>query len=115
MCVREVAADHTLTTFQVDEALKIKNTDIAKELCLPPVKLHCSSKYGAELGELNSWTAGRAFGGTAEAAACSLNKLSARGAAKIGLQENLAYVQALVVNFHIDSIFWCLQRSENQK
>uniref|UniRef100_A0A8D2MTZ1 NIF system FeS cluster assembly NifU N-terminal domain-containing protein n=1 Tax=Zonotrichia albicollis TaxID=44394 RepID=A0A8D2MTZ1_ZONAL len=28
----------------VDEALKIKNTDIAKELCLPPVKLHCSSK-----------------------------------------------------------------------
>ncbi|PKU30426.1 hypothetical protein llap_19270 [Limosa lapponica baueri] len=31
-----------LTVFQVDEALKIKNTDIAKELCLPPVKLHCS-------------------------------------------------------------------------
>lgn len=29
--------------FQVDEALMIKNTDIAKELCLPPVKLHCSS------------------------------------------------------------------------
>ncbi|KAM6403884.1 iron-sulfur cluster assembly enzyme ISCU [Rhynochetos jubatus] len=26
----------------VDEALQIKNTDIAKELCLPPVKLHCS-------------------------------------------------------------------------
>ncbi|CAN9513226.1 unnamed protein product [Ophioblennius macclurei] len=26
----------------VDDALKIKNTDIAKELCLPPVKLHCS-------------------------------------------------------------------------
>uniref|UniRef100_A0A3Q3W6J4 Iron-sulfur cluster assembly enzyme ISCU n=1 Tax=Mola mola TaxID=94237 RepID=A0A3Q3W6J4_MOLML len=29
----------------VDEALKIKNVDIAKELCLPPVKLHCSSKF----------------------------------------------------------------------
>ncbi|KAF4522740.1 hypothetical protein B566_EDAN009285 [Ephemera danica] len=27
---------------KVDEALKLKNTDIAKELCLPPVKLHCS-------------------------------------------------------------------------
>lgn len=27
---------------QVDEALKIKNTEIAKELSLPPVKLHCS-------------------------------------------------------------------------
>ncbi|CAK9809901.1 Iron-sulfur cluster assembly enzyme ISCU, mitochondrial [Anthophora plagiata] len=26
----------------VDEALALKNTDIAKELCLPPVKLHCS-------------------------------------------------------------------------
>ena len=26
----------------VEEAKTIKNTDIAKELCLPPVKLHCS-------------------------------------------------------------------------
>nr|XP_033812036.1 iron-sulfur cluster assembly enzyme ISCU, mitochondrial [Geotrypetes seraphini] len=26
----------------VEEAMTIKNTDIAKELCLPPVKLHCS-------------------------------------------------------------------------
>ncbi|CAG9766244.1 unnamed protein product [Ceutorhynchus assimilis] len=26
----------------VDEALKLKNTEIAKELSLPPVKLHCS-------------------------------------------------------------------------
>lgn len=26
----------------VDEAVQIKNTDIAKELSLPPVKLHCS-------------------------------------------------------------------------
>ena len=28
--------------YQVDEAYKMKNTDIAKELSLPPVKLHCS-------------------------------------------------------------------------
>uniref|UniRef100_F7E1G5 Iron-sulfur cluster assembly enzyme ISCU n=3 Tax=Laurasiatheria TaxID=314145 RepID=F7E1G5_HORSE len=28
----------------VEEALTIKNTDIAKELCLPPVKLHCSKR-----------------------------------------------------------------------
>ncbi len=27
----------------LDEAGKIKNTEIAKELALPPVKLHCSS------------------------------------------------------------------------
>merc|ERR1719385_603150 len=26
----------------LDDAGKIKNADIAKELCLPPVKLHCS-------------------------------------------------------------------------
>jgi len=26
----------------LEDAGKIKNTDIAKELCLPPVKLHCS-------------------------------------------------------------------------
>ena len=31
--------------FQLDEACKIKNTDIAKELSLPPVKLHCSSEF----------------------------------------------------------------------
>lgn len=31
----------------VDDAGSIKNTDIAKELSLPPVKLHCSSKYFA--------------------------------------------------------------------
>ena len=35
-----------LDTFvvQVDDAKDIKNTEIAKELSLPPVKLHCSSK-----------------------------------------------------------------------
>lgn len=26
----------------LDQAVSIRNTDIAKELCLPPVKLHCS-------------------------------------------------------------------------
>ncbi|MBS2037528.1 iron-sulfur cluster assembly scaffold protein, partial [bacterium] len=26
----------------VDEALRIKNTDIVNELSLPPVKIHCS-------------------------------------------------------------------------
>ncbi len=28
----------------LDKAADIKNSDIAKELSLPPVKLHCSSK-----------------------------------------------------------------------
>lgn len=29
----------------IDEAGKLKNSDIAKELSLPPVKLHCSSEF----------------------------------------------------------------------
>lgn len=29
----------------LEDAGKIKNTEIAKELCLPPVKLHCSSMF----------------------------------------------------------------------
>lgn len=29
----------------IDEAGQLKNTDIAKELSLPPVKLHCSSMW----------------------------------------------------------------------
>ena len=29
----------------LDQAGAIKNTEIAKELSLPPVKLHCSSMY----------------------------------------------------------------------
>ncbi|XP_012365548.1 iron-sulfur cluster assembly enzyme ISCU, mitochondrial isoform X1 [Nomascus leucogenys] len=37
----------------VEEALTIKNTDIAKELCLPPVKLHCS-KSGRKLSFLHN-------------------------------------------------------------
>lgn len=39
----------------VDEALTIKNTDIAKELSLPPVKLHCSSKcYKKNMANINN-------------------------------------------------------------
>ena len=40
-----------LIFLQMDEALKIKNTDIAKELSLPPVKLHCSSEYLSFFGK----------------------------------------------------------------
>lgn len=34
----------------LDEAGQLKNSDIAKELCLPPVKLHCSSEYIETIG-----------------------------------------------------------------
>ena len=47
-CGSAIASSSYLTErvmgLSLDEAGKIKNTEIAKELCLPPVKLHCSSK-----------------------------------------------------------------------
>jgi Fe-S cluster assembly scaffold IscU len=45
-CGSAIASSSYLTELvrgmSLDEAAKIRNTDIAKELCLPPVKLHCS-------------------------------------------------------------------------
>ena len=37
----------------LEDAGKIKNTEIAKELCLPPVKLHCSSKFCARFRSMS--------------------------------------------------------------
>ncbi|KAI1494139.1 NifU-like N terminal domain-containing protein [Biscogniauxia mediterranea] len=45
-CGSAIASSSYLTELvrgmTLEEAAKIKNTEIAKELCLPPVKLHCS-------------------------------------------------------------------------
>jgi len=45
-CGSAIASSSYLTELvrgmTLDEAAKVKNTEIAKELCLPPVKLHCS-------------------------------------------------------------------------
>lgn len=45
-CGSAIASSSYLTELvqgmSLDEAGKIRNTQIAKELCLPPVKLHCS-------------------------------------------------------------------------
>ncbi|KAI0536415.1 iron sulfur cluster assembly protein [Xylaria digitata] len=45
-CGSAIASSSYLTELvrgmTLEEAGKIKNTEIAKELCLPPVKLHCS-------------------------------------------------------------------------
>jgi Fe-S cluster assembly scaffold IscU len=45
-CGSAIASSSYLTTLlkgkRLEDAAKIKNTDISNELCLPPVKLHCS-------------------------------------------------------------------------
>ncbi len=45
-CGSAIASSSLLTEWvkrkSLDDAIKIKNTDIAKELVLPPVKIHCS-------------------------------------------------------------------------
>ena len=45
-CGSDIASSSLLTEWgkgsDIDEAAKLKNTEIAKELALPPVKIHCS-------------------------------------------------------------------------
>ncbi len=57
----------------IDEALQIKNTDIVKELALPPVKIHCSilaeDAIKAAVADYKAKS-----GAMVEAAACNANK-----------------------------------------
>jgi len=45
-CGSAIASSSLVTEWvkgkSIDEAAQIRNTDIAEELCLPPVKIHCS-------------------------------------------------------------------------
>ena len=45
-CGSAIASSSLVTEWvkgkSIDEAAEIRNTDIAEELCLPPVKIHCS-------------------------------------------------------------------------
>ncbi len=45
-CLSAIASSSLVTEWikgkNLDEAATIKNSDIAEELCLPPVKIHCS-------------------------------------------------------------------------
>ena len=41
-CGSAIASSSLLTEWVKDQAAEIKNTEIAQELALPPVKIHCS-------------------------------------------------------------------------
>ena len=56
----------------VDDALAIKNTDIVKELSLPPVKIHCSVlAEDAIRAAIGDWKKKNSVAKTAEAVAAS--------------------------------------------
>ena len=57
----------------VDDALGIKNTDIVKELSLPPVKIHCSVlAEDAIRAAIGDWKKKNGAAATAEAAAVAV-------------------------------------------
>jgi len=69
----KLARDRMVKGKSLDEALTIKNTHIAEELALPPVKIHCSilaedaikaavSDYKARMGQRNRRRPGVAKG-----------------------------------------------------
>ncbi len=71
---------------KLDEALEIKNTDIVRELALPPVKIHCSvlaeDAIRAAVADLKAKRAARLAGGPVPASTpLSSNGATARGAA----------------------------------
>ncbi len=68
----------------VDEALRIKNTDVAQELALPPVKIHCSVlAEDAIKAAIADWQRKRAVGPAASQA--DRPAPAAPGVVKIGL------------------------------
>lgn len=59
-CGSAIASSSLITTLvqgtTIDEALEISNSDIAKELSLPPVKIHCSVlAEDAVKSAINDW------------------------------------------------------------
>lgn len=60
-CGSAIASSSLITTWvkgkTIEDALKIKNSDIAKELSLPPVKIHCSVlAEDAIKSAINNWS-----------------------------------------------------------
>ena len=66
----------------VDDAMAIKNTDIVKELSLPPVKIHCSVlAEDAIRAAIGDWKKKNGVAETANAASCGQVKSASRSTA----------------------------------
>ena len=90
-CGSAIASSSLVTEWvkgrSVEEALQIKNTDVAKELALPPVKIHCSVlAEDAIKAAIADWQRKRGQApGTAAEAGRADRIAAAPGVVKIGL------------------------------
>jgi nitrogen fixation NifU-like protein len=91
-CGSAIASSSLVTEWvkgrSVEEALRIKNTDVAQELALPPVKIHCSVlAEDAIKAAIADWQRKRGLSPTVEPDAVQgdRSELAARGVVKIGL------------------------------
>jgi nitrogen fixation NifU-like protein len=91
-CGSAIASSSLVTEWvkgrSVEEALRIKNTDVAHELALPPVKIHCSVlAEDAIKAAIADWQRKRGLAPTAKPDAVQEDRaeLAARGVVKIGL------------------------------
>ena len=91
-CGSAIASSSLVTEWvkgrSVEEALRIKNTDVANELALPPVKIHCSVlAEDAIKAAIADWQRKRGLSPTAkpDTVQGDRGELAARGVVKIGL------------------------------
>jgi len=91
-CGSAIASSSLVTEWvkgrSVEEALQIKNTDVAQELALPPVKIHCSVlAEDAIKAAIADWQRKRGLAPTVEPEAVPGDRaaLAAQGVVKIGL------------------------------
>ncbi len=90
-CGSAIASSSLVTEWvkgrSVEEALRIKNTDVAQELALPPVKIHCSVlAEDAIKAAIADWQRKRGLAPTVEPDPVQGDRAgpAARGAVKIG-------------------------------
>ena len=88
-CGSAIASSSLVTEWvkgrSVEEALRIKNTEVAEELALPPVKIHCSVlAEDAIRAAVADWQRKRAAAPAGEGPAAAASQPPAAGAGRAG-------------------------------